>query len=346
MSREFTTEEIKDAARAARVYCPAFSQEKLESLLDLGRRLDKEGYLQAVQGLISLESERGISCAEALEAYQELIGQKAELEKKMPLLEQKAEGLATQIGQANEEYKGGTAAVSEARQELAQDTGEHKAAEHGQEAFNHKMGKEKQRIALEVEEYRRQANVTEKEVAIAGQIKAEGESRGFPLELVLELAGEFAGHKDARDEFANGLKEHGSLTKYLGQLAGWAKEEETRLKSEIADLESRKNNLESYQQQLETALSQLQADIANEKELRHFYSRYHGLSPLIDHLENWGQDITSYAATTRPMPSPAPLATTWVMPASGRTNRRQCALTAATVTCSTMRRYTRLSTVR
>ena len=33
MEHEFSIEEIKDAARAARIYCPGFSEDKFESLM-------------------------------------------------------------------------------------------------------------------------------------------------------------------------------------------------------------------------------------------------------------------------------------------------------------------------
>ena len=40
----------------------------------------------------------------------------------------------------------------------------------------------------------------------AGRIKAEVESHGFTLELVLDLSKEFAGHKNAREKLAEGIE--------------------------------------------------------------------------------------------------------------------------------------------
>ena len=73
MDHEFTNEEIKDAARVARVYCPGFIEDEFESLMELERHFTDSGYVEAVLGLIRLEEERGISCAEALDACEELM---------------------------------------------------------------------------------------------------------------------------------------------------------------------------------------------------------------------------------------------------------------------------------
>ena len=87
MNHEFTVEEIKDAARTARVHCPGFNEEKFESLMELGRRVAESGYLEAVQGLVRLEEEKGISCTEALDACEQLTKQKTKLEHEIPVFQ-------------------------------------------------------------------------------------------------------------------------------------------------------------------------------------------------------------------------------------------------------------------
>jgi len=176
-----------------------------------------------------------------------------------------------------------------AGQELAQIRNEYVVAEKKLETFNKRMENEKQRIGKEVEACYQQANVTREEVVTAGRIKAEVESHGFTLELVLDLSKEFAGHKDARKELAEGIKEHGSLNKYLYNLADWGNKERARVLAEIAVLESQKKGLTGESVQLKNALSQLQADIAGEENLRRFYRRYVGLSGLMDNLSTWEQ---------------------------------------------------------
>lgn len=289
MGYEFTTDEIKNIARAARVHCPGFTQDMFEGLMELERRIDDSGYLEAVQGLIHLEEERGIPCSQALDAYQELLEQKADLEKQLSGLEQKADALGTKNKKAREESERIKVNIADEKRELVGVTNERAAAERKLGNLNRKAEREKRRIAREIKGCRRQANVTEEEVAIAGQIKAEVERHGFTLEIILGLSKEFTGHKNARDELAQGLNEHGSLTKYLRELDERGNKEKTRIESEITDLESQKNKLESYRRQLEDYLSQLRTDIYDEKELRRFYNRYHGVSHLMDHLEGWTQ---------------------------------------------------------
>ena len=72
MGREFTADEIRETAKTARIYCPGFSEEKLESLMELENHLDNSGHLQAVQALLRLEEEKGVPCTEALDACEEL----------------------------------------------------------------------------------------------------------------------------------------------------------------------------------------------------------------------------------------------------------------------------------
>ena len=141
MNHEFTVEEIKDAARMARIHCPGFSEDKFESLMELERRIADSGFLEAVQGLLRLEEEKGISCTEALDACKELLEQKTKLEQEIPALEKRVESLVAQIKQANAEYEQVKKATAKAGQELAQIRSEYAAAEKKLETFNKKMEK-------------------------------------------------------------------------------------------------------------------------------------------------------------------------------------------------------------
>jgi len=289
MEQQFTADEIKDAARTARVYCHGFTEDMFESLMELERRVAEPGYLEVVQALIRLEEEKGISCTEALDACEKLLEQKAKLEREVPDLEKRVESLVAQIKQANAEYEQVKKDVTKAEQALARIRGDYVSAEKKLEAFNRKAEKEKQRIEKEVEDCYRQANVTKEEIMTAGKVKAEAESHDFTLELVLDLSKEFAGHKNARKELAAGLKDHGSLNKYLDNLAEWGNKERARMMAEIAGLESQKKGIADENICLGNALSQLQADIAGEEELRRFYFSYYKRSVLLDILMSWDQ---------------------------------------------------------
>lgn len=112
-------------------------------------------------------------------------------------------------------------------------------------------------------------------------------SHGFTLEVMLDLSQEFAKYKNVREKLAEGLKEHGSLNKYLDDLADWSKKEREKIMAEIAGLESQKKALISESGNLRNVLSELQADVANEEDLRRFYSRYWRMSVLLEELISW-----------------------------------------------------------
>lgn len=289
MNKEFTNDEIKDAVRMARIYCPGFTEDKFESLMELERHIGDSGYLEAIQGLIRLEEEKGLSCTEALNGCKELLEKKTKLEQQIPLLKRRVESLIAGIKKANVEYEQVKKAIAKAKQELEEIRSVHSSAEKKLEVFNKRMEKEKQRIAKEVEECYQQANITRDEVVTAGQVKADVENHGFTLDLMLDLSKEFAGYKNAREKLAEGLKEHGSLSKYLDDLTNRGNKERTKVMADIAALESQKKSLAGENGQLSNVLSRLQADIAEEDALRHFHRRYVNLSGLIDFLTTWNQ---------------------------------------------------------
>ena len=289
MSREFTVEEIRDSVRTARVHCPGFTEDMFESLMDIEKHIADSGYLEAVQGLLRLEEEKGVSCTEALDACEKLLEQKTRLERDVLALEKRVESLVGQIKQTNVEYEQVKKTTAKASQELVQVRNQYVAAEKKLGTLNKKIEKERQRTDREIEECYQQANVTKEEVMTAGRIKADVESHGFTLELVLDLSKEFAGHKNTREKLAEGLKEHGSLNKYLNNLHDEATKERERVVTEIRGLESQKKALSAESGNMRNVLSQLQSDIAYEENLRRFYQRYVGLSGLMDQLASWEQ---------------------------------------------------------
>jgi len=289
MDNKFTVDEIRDAVRMARVHCPGFTEDDFESLMELERHIADSGYLEAVLGLILLEEEKQISCTEALDACEKLLKQKTKLERETSDLKKRSDSLVAQIKNANAEYEQTQKAVAKSRQELTQIRSEHVAAKKELESFIRKMEKERQRISREVEDSYQRANVTKEEVVAAGQIKAEVESHGYTLDLTLGLAKEFAGYKNTREKLAEGLKEHGSLYKYLDDLHDGATRERERIISEIRGIESQKKALTAESGNMRNILSQLQADVAYEEDLRRFHRRYFRYSGLLDNLATWTQ---------------------------------------------------------
>jgi len=289
MSHEFTIEEIRDSVRTARVHCPGFTEDMFESLMDIEKHIADSGYLEAVQGLLRLEEEKGVSCADALDACRKLLEKKAKLEREVPELEKRVESLVAQIKQTNVEYEQIKKATAKVNQDLTQIRNQYVAAEKKLGTLNKKIEGERQRIDREIEECYQQANLAKEDVMTAGRIKADVESHGFTLELMLDLSKEFAGQKNAREKLAEGLKEYGSLNKYMDNLHDGATKERERVITEIRGLESQKKGLAVESGRLRSVLSQLQADVAGEEGLRRFYRRYVGLSGLMDQLASWEQ---------------------------------------------------------
>ena len=280
MANEFTAEEIKEVIRAARVFNPGFSEEQFQSLVELERHVGDPSYLETVKGLQRLEKETGIPLNQALETHNRLLRENEGLEKKVAAHNAKLEALKEHLRATEEKHQEVIKAVQDATTQL--DELRHKQAgeEKGLAAFNRKAAREKLRIDEELVEYRHKADVTEAEIATAGQIKAEVAKHGFSLELALGMAGEFAGYTNARERLAEALKKHRKLTSYL-----------TALESEIKTLEDNQHHIEgtlSRQEkeveQHEALLSQLRAEIAEKGELVGFYHRYIHLRPLIEYL--------------------------------------------------------------
>jgi predicted nucleic acid-binding Zn-ribbon protein len=289
MEIKFTNEEIKDVARAARVYYPGFDVSQFESLMELERHISDSDYLGAIEGILRLEQEKGVYCTDAVDACNKLMEQKAKLDKDVPALQQRFNSLAAEIKQAVGKLEQIEADTVRAEQQLEQVRKACVAEESKLQAASRKAESEKQRIKREVEDCRQQANVTEEEIAIAGKIKAEAENNGFTLPLMLDLSKEFASHKNAREKLVESLKHHGSLNKYLNELQTWCDKEWDRVSGEIRNLQNERKQLTGETVRLTNVLSGLQADVAYEEDIRRFHGHYWRLSWLLEELASWDQ---------------------------------------------------------
>jgi len=296
MSYEFTADEIKEVIGAARIFCPGFSEEQYQNLMELGKRLADSGYLEAVHGLTQLEKEEGVLCTEARDRYKQLLHDTAQLEDEVASLQEKLVVQQNKNQQAEDKYRQIKEATGQAEKELEEVKAEREREEKELIAFRKKAEKEKQCIDREIEEYRQKANVTKEEAVIAGQIKAQVESYGFSLELALDLSQEFAGHESAREKLSRALTEHRTLSNYIANLKERGEAQKKALKLDLDGLQSEKDrrqteikSLEETRRQLETIISQLRADVTDEQEIRRFYNRYYGREGLLECLASWDQ---------------------------------------------------------
>ncbi len=289
MNKDFSGEEIKNVIRMARVHCPGFSENMFESLMELEKYIADSGYLEVIQGILRLEEEKGVKFTEALTACEELMVQREKLERQVPDLEKNRESIKEQIKQSSNEYEQVKNDKDKARQELEQTSNKCEEMEKKLKSLHRKLEKEIQHMEADIERHRQEADVTKNEIIDAGRLKKAAEKHGFTIEFMLELAKEFAGYDDSSRILSEGLKKHGSLTKYIEDFDDFARNEKSRISGEITNLESGKHALESESIQLTSIISQLQEDIKGEEELRRFYYRYVSVSPLIEQLASWAQ---------------------------------------------------------
>lgn len=282
MMDEFTPEELKEVIRAARVFNPGFGEEQFQSLSELEAHVADSGYLETVSGLRKLEEEKGISLSQALETYDQLLRGNEKLKRKLAAQNAQLEALEERQRAIEERHREVVSAVRDTAAQLEKLRHEKENEEKGLAAFQKKAARERKRIDEELAEYREKADVTEAEVAIAGQIKQEVTRHGFALDLALGLAAEFAGYANARERLAEALKKHDKLTSHLAEL----ETDINNLSENQRQMEGALSRLSKEQDEHQTVLSQLKAEIAEKGELVGFYHRYIHLRPLIEYLGN------------------------------------------------------------
>jgi DNA repair exonuclease SbcCD ATPase subunit len=294
METEITTEELGQIVRAARVLSTDFDEEQIQSLSYAWQRLADSGFLDAVWGMTRLQREQGTSCSEALDANKELL-------KKMESLESKLAVLKEKVAQEDNKHNEATRVHQQLLGKIAAAKNEHDltqtAIRKEQEqlsSFQERVENEKKRIEKELERCKKNAGITAKEIAAAGQLKAEVEKSGFNLEMMLGLAGEFASYQDAGDRLAEALKTGQTLTEYISTLEKKSEEKKRDIAAEIAQLVSQRNSKQSRVEELqknchklEISLAQFNADVEEEQELRQFYVRYSPFIDLLEYLMSW-----------------------------------------------------------
>ncbi len=294
MSEEFTVDEIREVIRAARIFCPGFSERQYQDLMTLENRLTDSGDLEAVHALVRLQKEKGITGTEALDVCKQLLQEKEQLEREIAGLRQRLSAQQNRHREAEHRLRQLNEDIEKARQELPAVDAERQRAETELMAFRKKAEEERRQIDRDVEQHREKAKVNEQDIVTAGQLKAEVEGCGLSLKLILGLCKEFAGHENARAELSRALAEHRTLSSHIANLKQQDEAQQKVLKQDVDRLQSEKdkrqaeiNKLEETRRRLEGILAQLQANLAEQEELRRFYRRYQGASALMELLGCW-----------------------------------------------------------
>lgn len=271
MNDELTIEEIRDAVKLARIYSPSYTEEEFQASAELINRLGESGYLEAVRSIARLEREQGITLDGVMDACERLIKDEKGLDKKLG-------DLKVKYGDTREK-------VREEEARLNQLVGAIKETETRLASLRKEAEMEKKRIDKELKDYREEANLSHEEIDQAFLLKTEVDGHSLTLELVLNLVGEFTGYEDRRDELSKGLKRHKSLGAAIKVLEA----DLDRLREREAEEKTKAERMEEECLKLEKAISELRSDKAYEDELRRFYRRYHGISPLMEHLAAWNE---------------------------------------------------------
>ena len=316
MEHGLTPEQIMQIVSAARVLDPGFTEERLRWLIDCQHRLSDLRFCEGAHVVDRFERERGVNCADILDACERLLQAVTQMEGEAATLKELQQTQQNVIRETEQRHRQVIEATGQARKNLAEMQAEREKEERQVASLQRKAEEEKKRLAQEledyrqnaekekklidqeVEDYRQKANVTKQEIDAAAELKSQVGKSGFSLEEMLELSQEFAGQRDARAKLAAALKEHHSLTGYVAALKEWAQNRKRALEAEISGLESRRTqeeiqvaSLEEIHRHLEGVIAQYQSDVAAEEELRRFYNRYHGYAVLLEYLASWAHPI-------------------------------------------------------
>lgn len=296
MDLKLSEEQINQVVRAARVLAPGFNSDQLEWLIAAQQHLVESGFCEAAWGLVRLQQERGVTCAEALDAHERVLLEKDERQKEVDHLKEDVLTLKKAKEEAREENQRIKEETEQAKKELANTKAETKQEEMKLEALREKERKEEARVNRQVDSYRQKVNISKEEIAAAAQLKKELTDRGLTLELVLRLSQEFAGYEDASKGLAEALKSYRSLSEYLAALKKQTTDEDEKQQSQLKVFQSTEDQMAAQLRQmrgtcrdLESHIAQLRADVAREEEMRRFYYRYQGLSPLLEYIATWDQ---------------------------------------------------------
>jgi len=289
MESELNREELGQVLQTMRVLLPDIGDEQFQSLLAAQEKLSASGFLEAVWGVVRLQEERGIDLSHAIDEYQHLLNENEKLLGKQTLLKEKRDReqeayrqILSDIAAVKKELEATRGKIGKERKELA--------------AFAAQAEREKKQINYELEKCRNKADVTEKDIKMAGSLKAKVKRSSYSLEMMLDLVKEFAPYPDARERLAEALEKEGSLTQQISSLQEESKTQENALTSGIAELISRKTqeenelrHLKNVCHQWESNLNHLQADVDEEQRLRQFMVRYESGSRLLECLAGWKQ---------------------------------------------------------
>lgn len=265
MESEFSPEQVKEMVRMARVYASAFSEERFRAMVECQGKLGETGFFEAAWALLRLQREMGVPCHQALDRYQQLIGELRELASS----QQELLVVNGNLQEARSELATTLEAVNRARREKEQ-------VDKELDRLRAKARREKEGLETEVDRAREVAGVSQEEVAVAGKLKTELERRGLQLSQVLDMVQGFPEGERNRERVMAAWQEQGSLLPHVA-----------KLRQTVGEVETKQGFLAQECQKLERRLGQLKGEAAQEEEAHGFYARFRGLKALMEYLASW-----------------------------------------------------------
>lgn len=276
--KEFTPEEIREIVRTAQVLGSRFSEEEYNRLMELESRLVEPDFLESASGMHRLEEERGITCSQSLDAFEQLLDDKAEAE--------------SELSQTIESRKAEEESLAKTKEARHQAEGQLQACKREQERFKENAEKEKALMTKELQQARRNHKVNLEKIEAAGALNAVVESYGLSLKPTLKLLEEYKGDLEALQRLAEAANEYESGIKartVLQEERAALVEENEAIKNETSQEEEKLAKLKEDCEQTDAYLKKLTSDKNLEEGLRHFHGRYKGSIGLLEYLDGWNQ---------------------------------------------------------
>ena len=291
MEEKYTIDQINLIVKQAQITAPSFSLEQYQDLVQSQADFSKAGFCEASWAVTQLHKEKDILYEEVVAAIEELLHQKAQLERSVGKLEVEQTQLQEANHQAQATLQQTRAEIRQTQKDLRIFKTQQQQAEEGLRTFQAEAENEKKRLHQELESFREQTIVTQTEIDLARKLKTELQKHDFGLELALNLCTEFSKYENPSDKLGENLQKVGSLRKYLISLSEWGESQKKAYQVQIQSLEGNCHKLETILSQhdakyrdRETKFFLLNHQINEKSDILSFYQSYLPLRAIIDYL--------------------------------------------------------------
>jgi chromosome segregation ATPase len=291
MEEKYTIDQINLIVKQAQITAPSFSLEQYQGLMQSQGDFSETGFCEASWSVTQLHQKKNILYEKIVQAIDELLHQKIQLERAVDKLKLEQAQVQEANQQAQSTLQQTMTEIRETQKNCKILKNQQQKAEEGLLAFQQDAEKEKERLHQELESLREQNIVTQTDIDLARNLKAELQKQGVGLELALTLCTEFGKHENPSDKLGENLQKVGSFRKYLNSLSEWGESQKKAYQAQIQSLEGNCHKLETVLAQhdaiyrdRETKLFLQNHQINEKSDILSFYQSYRPLRALIDYL--------------------------------------------------------------